>query len=183
MKKKGFRGTQRGLSARFGTIYREGKLTNSAVTFGNMKRECLPQTISSRKLAIYLTNKDYGKILLPGEIETFDMFRNNNPLLNELWNISVKFRDVFDNKSISMFQEWIDQVMNSSFKSLKCFVKGLIKDWEAIKASILYTDNNGITEGNVNRLKNIKRQMYGRAGFELLRRKVVLSNTGLELLT
>ncbi len=178
MKKKGFRGTQRGLSARFGTIYREGKLTNSAVTFGNMKRKCLPQTISSRKLAIYLTNKDYGKILLPGEIETFNMFRNNNPLLNELWNISVKCRDVFENKSISMFQEWIDQVMNSSFKSLKCFVKGLIKDWEAIKASILYTDNNGITEGNVNRLKNIKRQMYGRAGFELLRRKVVLSNTG-----
>lgn len=49
---------------------------------------------------------------------------------------------------------------------------------EAVKAAIIYDDNNGLTEGNVNRLKNIKRQMYGRAGFELLRKKVVLSNTG-----
>lgn len=68
--------------------------------------------------------------------------------------------------------------MNSPFKSLKRFAKGLITDIEAIKAAIIRDDNNGITEGNVNRLKNIKRQMYGRAGFELLRRKVVLSNTG-----
>lgn len=178
MKKKGFQGTQRGLSARFGTIYSKGKITNSAVSLENMKREYFPQTVSSRKLTIYLTNKNFGKILLPKEIETFDIFRNNNPLLNELWNISVKFRDVFENKSIAMFQEWIDLVANSSFKSLKGFVKGMIQDWEAIKASILYADNNGITEGNVNRLKNIKRQMYGRASFELLRRKVVLSNTG-----
>lgn len=106
------------------------------------------------------------------------MFRDNNPLLKELWDISVKFRGVFENKSVVLLQEWIDLVMDSSFQSLKCFVKGIIRDWEAIKAAILTVDNNGITEGNVNRLKNIKRQMYGRAGFELLCRKVVLSNTG-----
>ena len=178
MKNKGFQGSQRGLNARFGTIYKEGKLINSKVTLGNMKREYLPQTVSSRKLAIYLTNKNYEKILSHAEIETFDTFRDNNPILKELWNISVKFRGVFENKSVLLLQEWIDLVMNSSFQSLKCFVKGIIKDWEAIKAAILTVDNNGITEGNVNRLKNIKRQMYGRAGFELLRRKVVLSNTG-----
>ena len=143
-----------------------------------MKREYLPQTVSSRKLTIYLTNKNYKKILSPAEIETFDMFRDNNPLLKELWDISVKFRGVFENKSVVLLQEWIDLVMDSSFQSLKCFVKGIIRDWEAIKAAILIVDNNGVTEGNVNRLKNIKRQMYGRAGFELLRRKVVLSNTG-----
>ncbi|NLC85373.1 MAG: transposase, partial [Bacteroidales bacterium] len=37
---------------------------------------------------------------------------------------------------------------------------------------------NGVVEGHVNRLKNKKREMYGRAGFELLRRKVILSKSG-----
>ena len=85
---------------------------------------------------------------------------------------------MFEENSIIMFREWVEQVMHSSFNSLKCFVKGLIRDFEAVKAAIINKGNNGQTEGNVNRLKNIKRQMYGRAGFELLRRKVVLSNTG-----
>lgn len=85
---------------------------------------------------------------------------------------------MFEENSIILSREWIDQVMHSSFNSLKSFVKGLIKDLEAVNAAVINKGKNGQTEGNVNRLKNIKRQMYGRAGFELLRRKVVLSNTG-----
>ena len=54
----------------------------------------------------------------------------------------------------------------------------LIHDLEAIKNAIKYPWSNGVVEGHVNRLKNKKREMYGRAGFELLRRKVVLSNSG-----
>ena len=41
------------------------------------------------------------------------------------------------------------------------------------------TWSNGIVEGHVYRIKSIKRGMYGRAGFELLRRKIILSKTGL----
>lgn len=85
---------------------------------------------------------------------------------------------MFEENSINMFREWVNQVMHASFNSLKGFVKGLIRDFEAVKAAIINKGKNGQTEGNVNRLKNIKRQMYGRAGFELLRRKVVLSYTG-----
>lgn len=49
---------------------------------------------------------------------------------------------------------------------------------EAALNAIRYSWTNGLVEGNVNRLKNKKREMYGRAGFELLRRKAVLSLTG-----
>lgn len=178
IEKRGFQGTLRGLSTRFGKIYKEAKSHNSAVSFEMIRREHFPLTLSSRKITIYLTNKRYNKILSSKEIELFNMLRDNNPLLKELWNISLNFRKFFNNKSIVIFQKWITQVMNSPFKSLKRFAKGLITDIETIKAAIIRDDNNGITEGNVNRLKNIKRQMYGRAGFELLRRKVVLSNTG-----
>jgi hypothetical protein len=44
--------------------------------------------------------------------------------------------------------------------------------------TLKYPWSNGVVEGHVNRLKKKKREMYGRAGFELLRRKVVLSNSG-----
>lgn len=178
MEKKGFKGTRRGLSARFGPIYKQGKQKNSQATLAKMKKQYLPQTISPGKLTIYLTNRNYKKILSADEIGLFRKLKNKTPLIRELWVLSQGFRTLFEQKSTGLFREWIDQVMNSSFKSLKGFVKGLIKDLDAVKAAIIYDDNNGLTEGNVNRLKNIKRQMYGRAGFELLRRKVVLSNTG-----
>jgi transposase len=178
IKKKGFRGTQRGLGFRFGTIYKEGKQNNGEATLSSMRRQHLHQTVSPRKLAIYLTNKNYNKILTPDEVDWCEKIREKNSLVGELWTLSKRFREMFEEKSIIRFREWVDQVMHSSFNSLKCFVKGLIRDFQAVKAAIINKDNNGQTEGNVNRLKNIKRQMYGRAGFELLRRKVVLSNTG-----
>lgn len=68
--------------------------------------------------------------------------------------------------------------MKTEFQKLKTFVKGLNNDIEAVKAAVELDANNGLAEGNVNRLKNIKRQMYGRASFNLLRIKVVLSKTG-----
>jgi len=178
IKKKGFKGTRRGLSARFGVIYKEGKKQNSKVTFQKTKTQYLPQTISVRKLTIYLTNRNYKKILSSDEIEVLQKIKIKNPLIQELWNLSEGFRNMFERKSVALFAEWINQVMRSPFNSLKGFVKGLTKDLQAVKAAVSCNDNNGLTEGNVNRLKNIKRQMYGRASFELLRRKVVLSNTG-----
>ncbi len=99
-------------------------------------------------------------------------------MISELWTLSERFWKMFEENSIIFSRELVDQVMHSNFNSLKSFVKGLIRDFEAVKVAIINKGNNGQTEGNVNRLKNIKRQMYGRAGFELLRRKVVLSNTG-----
>jgi transposase len=62
--------------------------------------------------------------------------------------------------------------------SIRSFINGINHDLEAIKNAIKYPWSNGVVEGHVNRLKNKKREMYGRAGFELLRRKVVLSNSG-----
>ena len=58
------------------------------------------------------------------------------------------------------------------------FINGINLDLKAVKNAIKYPWSNGVVEGHVNRLKNKKREMYGRAGFELLRRKVVLSKSG-----
>jgi len=77
-------------------------------------------------------------------------------------------------------KRWIDFVKHSKYKlaGLKTFARGLLSDIEAVENGIIMHWNNGPVEGHVNRTKSIKRQMYGRASFELLRRKVILSQVG-----
>jgi transposase len=77
-------------------------------------------------------------------------------------------------------KRWIDFVKHSKYKlaGLKSFARGLLADIEAVENGIKMSWSNGAVEGHVNRIKSIKRQMYGRASFELLRRKVILSQAG-----
>lgn len=58
------------------------------------------------------------------------------------------------------------------------FANGLLMDIKAVKNGIKMSWSNGAVEGHVNRIKSIKRQMYGRASFDLLRKNVILSQTG-----
>ena len=56
------------------------------------------------------------------------------------------------------------------------FVNGVTSDLDAVAASLSLPFNSGPAEGNVNRIKMLKRQMYGRAGFDLLRKRVLPTN-------
>jgi hypothetical protein len=77
-------------------------------------------------------------------------------------------------------RRWIDFIKRSKYKlsGLKTFARGLMRDIEAVENGIRMSWSNGAVEGHVNRIKSIKRQMYGRASFELLRKKVILSQSG-----
>jgi len=77
-------------------------------------------------------------------------------------------------------KRWIEFVKRSKYKlsGLKTFARGLYRDIDAVENGIKMHWSNGATEGHVNRIKSIKRQMYGRASFDLLRKKVILSQTG-----
>ena len=52
---------------------------------------------------------------------------------------------------------------------------GLLKDYDAVRNGLTLPFSSGAVEGNVCKLKAIKRQMYGRANFDLLRRRVILA--------
>lgn len=69
---------------------------------------------------------------------------------------------------------WITRFTDQSMPAdLASFAQGLSRDAEAVKAAVTLPWSQGVVEGHVNRLKLIKRQMYGRGGFELLRRRVL----------
>jgi len=70
---------------------------------------------------------------------------------------------------------WITQARASAITQLAGFAEGLGKDYDAVRNGLTLPWSSGPVEGNVTRLKTIKRQMYGRANFDLLRRRVLLS--------
>ncbi|MFI1259139.1 hypothetical protein ACH4U6_36125 [Streptomyces netropsis] len=58
---------------------------------------------------------------------------------------------------------------------LRGFASGLRKDWNAVMADLTLHWNSGAVEGHVNRIKMLKRQMFGRAKHDLLRKRVLLT--------
>jgi transposase len=71
------------------------------------------------------------------------------------------------------FGDWIACARESHLPYLRGFAKRLLSDRLAVAAALSQKWSNGQTEGQVNRLKLIKRQMYGRAGFDLLQERVL----------
>ena len=69
--------------------------------------------------------------------------------------------------------DWLARAEGTPSPELRGFAQGIRQDEAAVSAAITEKWSNGPVEGQVNRLKMIKRQMYGRASFELLRRRVL----------
>jgi transposase len=68
---------------------------------------------------------------------------------------------------------WIARTAASGIEALKNFGVGLRRDWEAVVAGLTLEWSSGPVEGQINRLKLVKRQMFGRAGLALLRARVL----------
>ncbi|MEV1025573.1 ISL3 family transposase [Streptomyces sp. NPDC050264] len=75
--------------------------------------------------------------------------------------------------------EWIESARaDADLPSLSRFAQHLERDLDAVIAGLTQPWNSGVVEGHVNRIKMLKRQMFGRAGFELLRKRVLLYGQG-----
>ncbi|MBB5866689.1 transposase [Allocatelliglobosispora scoriae] len=69
---------------------------------------------------------------------------------------------------------WITEARSVDLPHLHAFTRGLDFDRDAVNAALTSPHHNGGTEGVNTKTKLIKRQMYGRAGFELLRHRILL---------
>ena len=72
------------------------------------------------------------------------------------------------------FSRWIVQVRGADLPHLHAFTRGLERDRDAVNAALTLPDSNGPTEGVNTKTKRIARQMHGRAGFALLRHRILL---------
>jgi transposase len=70
---------------------------------------------------------------------------------------------------------WVEHAEHGPVEEIRTFAAGLRKDWTAIVAGLTQHWSSGLVEGSVNRIKTIKRQMFGRAKPDLLRKRVILA--------
>ncbi|MGH9626223.1 MAG: ISL3 family transposase [Bryobacteraceae bacterium] len=96
----------------------------------------------------------------------------SHPQVATAEHLAQQFRQVFEDRDSDALKAWLARGVASQIPELKRFVTGLQRDYEAVTAAIEQHWSNGQVEGQVHRLKLLKRQMYGRSGFPLLRRRV-----------
>ncbi|WP_106241684.1 transposase [Nonomuraea fuscirosea] len=85
------------------------------------------------------------------------------------------FADLLTQRQGHRLDEWINEVRASELRPLRSFAEGLLIDHDAVVAGLTLPYSNGPTEGVINKVKSLKRQMYGRAGLALHRKRILLT--------
>lgn len=96
-----------------------------------------------------------------------------NPDIGVIYHVVRSFKEVVFSKRVNELDGWIENVTQLGFDAITGFCNGIARDLEAVKNAIRYDYNNGLAEGSVNKLKLIKRIMYGRHSFNLLKNKLL----------
>jgi transposase len=84
------------------------------------------------------------------------------------------FAELMSGRHGDRLNAWISQVERDELPALRSFAAGLKRDLAAVVNGLTLPYSSGAVEGNVNRIKMLKRQMYGRANPDLLRKRVLL---------
>lgn len=101
------------------------------------------------------------------------LIRSRSDRLNTVYILSQAFIQMLSERDGKDFDQWLQSAEHSGVRAFEYFALGLRQDYQAVKAALHYEWSNGQSEGQVTRLKLIKRQMYGRANFDLLRIRIL----------
>jgi transposase len=93
--------------------------------------------------------------------------------LRAVYLLSQEFVTLLRERQAEALDSWLKRAKACHVTELASFVNGIRRDYAAVRAACSSKWSNGITEGHVNRLKFLKRQMFGRAHLDLLRVKVL----------
>jgi len=107
------------------------------------------------------------------EQETLRMICQASEVARMTYQFVQEFRHMLHHREGEKLDDWLANVTKSQIRELQSFVLGVERDKGAVVAGLTLPQNNGMVEGNVNKLKLIKRMMYGRAEFPLLRQRVL----------
>ncbi|MFF5931559.1 ISL3 family transposase [Streptomyces hydrogenans] len=107
------------------------------------------------------------------EVEKLLDVRTACPDITRAHDLARCFRDLLVNRRGSMLPDWIRQAEQDAPAPVRSFAGFLRQDLDAVTAGLTLEWSSGRIEGNVNRIKTIKRTMYGRASFRLLRIRIL----------
>jgi transposase len=157
LKKQGFRGCLR-VVTEWASRRRRAEKADGA----------LGRTPSSRTIARLMTiGRDN---LSKAETVTVATIESGVPLLVEARELIAAFQTMIRKKSVADLKPWLERARTSLVAS---FANGVIKDQAAVAAAITSPWSNAQTEGQITKLKLVKRQMYGRGKIDLLQARVI----------
>lgn len=88
-----------------------------------------------------------------------------------MYDLAQTFCRMIRNRDVGCLDVWLGAASTSSARELRGFATHLQQDHAAVRAALSLPWSNGQTEGQITRLKLLKRQMYGRANLDLLKRR------------
>jgi transposase len=130
-----------------------------------------PRLPSARRISWFLLREPAS--LSAAEQRALTAIHAAAPDLATVQPLVHQFHQLVKERDATAFTAWREQALGSTLPELNSFITGLDRDREAVEAALTLPWSNGPVEGQVNRLKAIKRQMYGRANFDLLRARVL----------
>jgi transposase len=167
--------TERGFGGSYGSVY---AFVTKRLGAAGKRRERLnaavppvPRPPSARQLSFEWARRPEKR--KPPEQARLDAIRSCSDELAAALDLADGFADLIRKRSSTTLGEWLTRGEASSDPDLRRFAEGIRRDEACVQAAVTGRWSNGPVEGHVNRLKTIKRQMYGRAGFVLLRARVL----------
>jgi hypothetical protein len=167
--------TERGLRGSYGSVWRYVSKRLGAAgkrdERGDPASPPVPPPPSARQLSFEWVRRPERR--KPAEPTRLDAIRAESAELAAALDLADEFAGLIRRRSQGTLSDWLARGEACVNPELRRFAEGIRRDEAAVLAAVTQRWSNGPVEGHINRLKTVKRQMYGRAGFVLLRARVL----------
>jgi transposase len=130
-----------------------------------------PLRISPREVSWLLLRLRAADTLTPLESAFVHELLRSDPVVATTRDVVQTFFTLLQDRQGDQLDAWLERADTCGVRELRAFAEGIRRDYQAIRTTFELSWSQGQTEGQVNRLKLLKRQMYGRAKLDLLRRR------------
>jgi transposase len=154
---------------RFTRRWREGHAAAGGAA-RRLREYSVPAHPAPRTVAWWLIGTQ--KPLTEEQAAYVERVKQASPPIALAQSLVQEFFDLTRQREPEKLEGWVARAMVSGIEELQGFCRGLRRDWEAVRAGLTLKWSNGPVEGQVNRLKALKRGMFGRAGLPLLRARL-----------
>jgi transposase len=107
------------------------------------------------------------------QIVNVDALKAASAEFTSMRGLAMRLRGLLRGGTVEKLDVWLKDARQSGIYGMQRFARALRHDIEAVRNAVLESWSNGQTEGQINRLKTLKRTMYGRADIDLLRARLM----------
>jgi transposase len=129
-----------------------------------------PPVLARQAMFLFLRQPEY---LSADDQATLALLRSLHSEVDQAYELVQQFAQMIRSRTGGQLDDWLCRAQESRIRELQGFITGVIRDKAAVTAGLTLPHNNGVVEGKVNKLKLMKRMGYGRAGFPLLRQRML----------